>query len=494
MRYSVAFAAAVLLGLSACGSGNDTVPDERVDTTAPPPGSDDARPQITAQVPLDTTEAKSLAVADGKVFVVDDAEVAVFSESESPTEDARVPFSSKTAYELTAGEGAVWGASEDSLEQIDPVSLTSQSSVLLNDLDGVGRLAVGDGYVFVNRNSGLTRFDPAGGAEKEFKGVEVDAAGDGGAWGEREESGFLVRSNPDTLAEEARVRLPDYSFDVEIGEGMVWVVTADGSLVGVDPATNAVAVGPVEVPTTDVEVGVSGLDAAVGLGGVWVGDGHSLTVHRFDPATGELTDSLPLAGGDTASGGDVYVSVGADAVWATSTDADGAGVTLTRIDPGSASSNGEAASTPESQPLTPADQDEMDTAARDFLIHVGGTFGTSTPPDETTCSENGPPVTQAADRNASAGITGGGNDACVAGRRDSYENRCAPEYSGGQAQGDSEVATFTASLAITLLDNDNLPRGRGSAQVTLNFVRPLNDWLIDGMTPPLSEVCEQIDG
>lgn len=451
-------------------------------------------PRITAQIPIEAeaSEPGPVVVETGKVFVVAGDGAAVVSESKAPAEVDEVPLASG-ASELAAGGGSIWTATVDGLEEIDPDSLLSRSVVLNTDFVGRQGLAVGEGFVYANGEAGALRYSPKSEAGKKFKGVDVAAVGEGAAWGFGD-GNFVERRDPKTLKLEAKIRIPDYGFDIAVGEGLVWVVTADASLVGIDPATNSVSVGPVEVPTTEAEAGTSVLDVAIGLGGVWVGEGKTLSVLRFDPTSGGLTDTIPLEGGETQFGGRVYVTVGKDAVWASNADVSGA-ITLTRIDPGSAMPAESPPPQPAARPLTAQDEEEMGSAARDFILEISGEgLGTPPPPSDEDCRVDELPITTSADRNQASGIAGKGQEACVEDLQTASESTCVPEYSRGNAEGDSTAAEFTALISVQIFARDYSVRARGSARMNFDFVRPLNDWLIDGASPSLASICQQIGG
>jgi YVTN family beta-propeller protein len=112
-------------------------------------------------------------------------------------------------------------------------------------------------------------------------GVEAVAVGEEGVW----VAGFnrVARIDPTTNQVSATIRTPgagDYS-EVAVGEGSVWV-TASGLVYRIDPAENAV--------TATIEVGEYPQDIAVAGGWVWVtramaGPGDLV---RIDPSTNRV--------------------------------------------------------------------------------------------------------------------------------------------------------------------------------------------------------------
>jgi YVTN family beta-propeller protein len=112
--------------------------------------------------------------------------------------------------------------------------------------------------------------------------------------------------------------------NLAVGNGRLWVLTGAGTVVRIDPATNALVGKPLRVPA-DAEA------IAVGEGALWVtrgalgdlaGPGQN-TVTRIDPASGRTVATI------TVGRAPLDVAVTPSAVWVTTSGGD----SLTRIDP-----------------------------------------------------------------------------------------------------------------------------------------------------------------
>jgi virginiamycin B lyase len=146
------------------------------------------------------------------------------------------------------------------------------------------------------------------------------AAGYGSVW--VTVSGGLVRLDPATGAEVARIRLGGRPWGVAIGEGAVWVGNwDDGTVARVNPATNEVAWRV----TLNLSLGVaSPVGVAAGGGSVWAADNAGDEVWRLDPATGAILGVAHV--GDAHE----FVGFGEGHVWVSSEDG-----TVGELDPAS---------------------------------------------------------------------------------------------------------------------------------------------------------------
>ena len=135
------------------------------------------------------------------------------------------------------------------------------------------------------------------------------------------ETGEILSMTPD-------LPRPENAFPhVEVGEGSVWVLSAD-KLTQIDPNDGSV----VRVTTLRGLLPPDARSLATGSRTVWVGDWG--LVHRVNPATGEELRPVALWG-LTDAGGDAYVAVGEGNAWAVGEDGH-----LVRINPLTASQDG----------------------------------------------------------------------------------------------------------------------------------------------------------
>jgi hypothetical protein len=189
-----------------------------------------------------------------------------------------------------------------------PPSGPAASSGLVS-LPGAFDVAVGEGAVWVARHTG---------------GDPTDQAGE------------IVRIDPETDRVLARMPLERVG-PIAAGEGGVWVATypdADGvaSLVRIDPSTNGIG-GRTTLPDLHYEVANGDRvfvpnDVAVGFGRVWVSTARG-TVLSIDPTSGDVATQDGRAG--TILGG---LAVGTSSVWAWN-DVVAPNAAVLRIDPDS---------------------------------------------------------------------------------------------------------------------------------------------------------------
>lgn len=99
---------------------------------------------------------------------------------------------------------------------------------------------------------------------------------------------------------------------------VIWALTATGSVVRIDPATNTAGAGTQLGGTSDLYNGI-----AVDKNGVWATDWDTQTLYRVDPATGKVVAKIPA--GEAPKG----VLATGSAVWV----ADTHGGAVLRVDP-----------------------------------------------------------------------------------------------------------------------------------------------------------------
>jgi len=185
-------------------------------------------------------------------------------------------------------------------------------------LPGILGLATGGGEAWVTTGNAVLRVDPRTDRASQVladPGASLTglAFGAGNLW--VEDAAGLLRVDPVTGRIMARIGV--HASLLSFGEGALWALTyiGGGSLVRIDPATNAVRAFPLPAGKT--------WDLAAGAGAVWISVAMppSVGLLRVDPATGRVVARIS---GDHLFG---QVAVGDGAVWAS----DGAAVA--RISP-----------------------------------------------------------------------------------------------------------------------------------------------------------------
>jgi hypothetical protein len=251
----------------------------------------DLDPRVKAVVPVGPYPA-DVAVGEGAVWVSvpeqqpEHNNLIVRIDPVTNEVVARIPVKDYVE-ELAAGAGAVWGAGFQgtgpadltfSVDRIDPAT----NEVVAQIPDVSGPLAVGDGALWGVDHAGA-RAGPEGSS--------------------------LLRIDPATNQVAARIALGVAAWDIEFGEGYVWVLSWDpepgeGDIVQIDPATNEI-VARIEVPIPDTGYPPTVYSPALGEGSAWVPvccPDNELMLFRVDVDTsriiGEpirLPGSAPLA-------------------------------------------------------------------------------------------------------------------------------------------------------------------------------------------------------
>jgi hypothetical protein len=232
----------------------------------------DLDPRVTAIVPVGPFPG-DIAVGEGAVWVglpaqppEQDRQLIVRIDPDTNEVVAQIPMDDHIE-ELAAGEGAVWGNAVAgtaanpvfSVVRIDPAT----NELVATIADVSGPLAVGEGALWA-----------------------VDRAG---ARAGREGS-TLLRIDPGTNRVVARIPLGVALWDVEVGEGYVWVLTfepdpGEGDILQVDPRTNEV------VARIDIPLPGSVFAPALGGGSAWVPVccvDNELNLVRVDVSSGQV--------------------------------------------------------------------------------------------------------------------------------------------------------------------------------------------------------------
>ena len=240
------------------------------------------QPRVAAVVPVGS-HPQDVAVGEGAVWVSVPAQDNLVVRIDPITNEpvARIPVEGYVE-ELAAGEGGVWGAGAQFdggdfipfLVRIDPAS----NEVMARIPDVSGPLAVGDGALWAVDRAGA-RAGPDGST--------------------------LLRIDPATNEVVSRIALGVAAWDIEFGEGYVWVLPlepdpGEGDILQVDPVTSEV-VASIEIPRPDSGYPPTVYAPAFGKGSAWVPvccPDNELTLVRVDVATSQIvSEPITLPGG-----------------------------------------------------------------------------------------------------------------------------------------------------------------------------------------------------
>jgi DNA-binding beta-propeller fold protein YncE len=239
-------------------------------------------------------------------------------------------------YGMAFGAGSLWVAGSDHVSRIDPASNRVEATIPFS-AGGYGHAAVGPSGLTFGAGAvwapmavpgAVWQIDPASnrvvariplaGPLRETISVSatrgavwVAARGEG-------ESGLLFRVDPARLRVVAAIRFDGVPTAVAAGPTAVWVTTAGGRVLQVDPKRNRV--------TGSVNTGGGPLlgfsqTIALGAGGVWLAEPFAELVVRIDPASRRVVARIP-------AGAATNLAIGQGAVWVVSSRG------LLRIDPG----------------------------------------------------------------------------------------------------------------------------------------------------------------
>jgi DNA-binding beta-propeller fold protein YncE len=225
-------------------------------------------------------------------------------------------------YGMAFGGGSLWVAGSDHVSRIDPASNRVEATIPFS-AGGYGRAAVGPSGLAFGAGAvwapmavpgSIWQIDPASNrvvARISLGAVWVTARGEG-------ESGVLFRVDPARQRVVAQVPLDGIPTAVAASPTAVWVATAGGRVLQVDPKRNR-AVGSVTAGGGPL-LGFS-QTIALGAGGVWLAEPFAELVVRIDPATRHVVARIP-------AGAATNLAIGQGAVWVVSSRG------LLRIDPG----------------------------------------------------------------------------------------------------------------------------------------------------------------
>ncbi|HEY5985948.1 MAG TPA: hypothetical protein VIV12_06115 [Streptosporangiaceae bacterium] len=252
---------------------------------------------------------------------------------------------------VAVGEGGVWALRGSSVVRVDPRAnrVTARIRVATAADFWDGRFALGAGALWVGAGEGTVRVDARTGQPSRVRAADWAVAPDG-LWSCRtcgQARPGLVRVDPRTLAETARVPVPVCPAALVAERGMAWAIDEPGRRVlRVNAAGGQVTqIGLPVAPFSISPTGPGAVALAVGEGAVWalsdqvesptrlgarVGPG----LVRIDPTSARVTGVTPLANLDTAG---QALAVGAGGVWVVGVPAAQQGapgsVVVDRVDP-----------------------------------------------------------------------------------------------------------------------------------------------------------------
>lgn len=254
---------------------------------------------------------------------------------------------------VAVGEGGVWALRGSGVVRVDPRADRVTARIRVATAAGFwdGSFALGAGALWVGAGAGTVRVDARTGQPSRVRAAAQAAAPDG-LWscrtGGQGRPASLVRVDPRTLAETARVPVPACPAALVAERGMAWAIDEPGRRVlRVNAAGGQVTqIGLPVAPFTVSPTGPGAVALAVGEGAVWalsdqaesptrlgarVGPG----VVRIDPISARVTGVTPLANLDTAG---QALAVGAGGVWVVGVPAAQHGgapgsVVVDRVDP-----------------------------------------------------------------------------------------------------------------------------------------------------------------
>lgn len=294
MRKGMAFVGAMVV-LTACGSHTP------VATISPSPTHSPLASPSTSATPGSTLAANPLPAE--KVVPAIPGALSVQTASQG--------------YWLTVAGDFVWVANENvGLSRFDPATGTLAGTMALAE-DFCQGMESGFGSLWATNCTKpiVLRFSLADGsvqARIAIPGGLQDEASlamtAGGVWA-LTKAGTLVQINPRTNAVSGEIPAPSGAAALRGGFGSLWITSGTGQVYRIDPATGVVAA------TAHAASGARFL--AVGLGGVWVLNSDTATVSRIDPNTNATVATIAV-GSEPVDGGDI--AIGAGFVWARVSD------------------------------------------------------------------------------------------------------------------------------------------------------------------------------
>jgi len=252
---------------------------------------------------------------------------------------------------VAAGVAGVWALGGRDLVRVDPDANRVAARIRIPRsavFDGAG-LVRGAGALWLGAGDRTVRVDAAAGRVIGSVRVQVQAAASDGLWsctaGRVGGPGRLVRVDPRTLAESARIRLPRCPAALVAEPGAVWALDDRGrQLLRVQAGGRVTRIGlPVAAFNFLPDEAGLGAQLAMGEGAVWVVSDQIQTptrlgarvgrgVVRIDPRTARVTAVTPL---DNLEPAWMALAVGAGGVWVGGAQHAGRvpGLVVDRVDP-----------------------------------------------------------------------------------------------------------------------------------------------------------------
>ena len=200
--------------------------------------------------------------AEGKVVVVDPVSGVTDATLTLRNAGKRSPFTFDPGSGwLSTGGGAVWATSFQTVTRIDPRTRERRDAAT----DTWGRSTFGLGSLWTTGDFIVARVDPS--TLRAVAKVKVAlrdlpfAAGEGAVWLPDDSGHTVVRVDPVRYTVIRTIEVAGRPLGVAVGEGAVWAAVDDGTVVRIDPDTNASRV---------ITVGGRPRSVAVGAGLVWV--------------------------------------------------------------------------------------------------------------------------------------------------------------------------------------------------------------------------------
>lgn len=306
---------AVLLAAAACADARSSPRSTQPPSTPTGTGATVAtydRGRFAAVIPV--PGARSLAVADGKVWVLGTSGTVVRLDPRTNAvvgKPLRVPAD---AVAIAVGQRALWVTSvapgdlaaplDDAVTRIDPASGRSVATITVRR--GPLDVAATPGAVWVTNAGGggdsVVRIDPrtnrvAGRPVRTGASPQSLAVGGGSLWVANHDARTVTRIDPASGKVVADIPVPSEPHRVAYGAGAAWVGNwHDDSVSRIDPETNRVVGSP-------IPIGVHAGNLAVGVGGVWVTSDYrvdaaaeDVVVVRIDPQTNRAVETIAVGG------------------------------------------------------------------------------------------------------------------------------------------------------------------------------------------------------